>query len=321
MSADPRAPAWVERTGAWVDGAAAGRLIVVFRARGCGWALGAAGGCRFCGFLAMTTRGAPVAEEDLAAQLDAVLDRPGALAGVAEVDLFNSGSFFADDEMPPAVRAYALDRLGRTAVRRVLVESRPEHVTEARVRDAVARVGTGRLEVGIGLESADDHVRETLVRKGFGRADFERAVAAVGAAGAGLLTYVLLKPPGLTEAAAVDDAIASSRYVFDVARSKGVRARVALQPAFVAPGTELEAELRAGRYTPPSLWSVIEVVRAVRPLGEIAVGASDEGLRPACVPSGCPECTPKLRAALAAYERSHDLAALAVECGCRPPRP
>ena len=38
-------------------------------------------------------------------------------------------------------------------------------------------VGGHRLEVGIGLESADDHVREVLVNKGFNRADFERVSA------------------------------------------------------------------------------------------------------------------------------------------------
>jgi hypothetical protein len=317
MTAATRAPAWVERTASSVDGAAATRLIFIFRAIGCAWARGAVGGCRMCGFLAMTTRGAPIPVEDLKAQLDSALDVPGALDGVGEVDLFNSGSFFSDEELPAAVRAHALDRLGRSSVRRVLVESRPEYVLADRVQDAVARLGADRLEVGIGLESADDHVREVLVRKGFGRADFERAVAALGEAGARLLVYVLLKPLGLTEEAAAADAIASSRYVFDVARRCGVRARVALQPTFVAPGTVLEEEFLEGRYAPPSLWSVLEVVRAVHPLGEITIGTSDEGLQPARVPAGCPACTDRLRAAIAAYGTTRDLASLDVACGCR----
>ena len=317
MSADLRQPAWVERTASSVDGAATTRLIFIFRAIGCAWARGPAQGCRNCGFLAMTTRGAPIPAEDLEAQLDSVLDLPGALDGVGEVDLFNSGSFFSDEEMPAAVRAHALDRLGRSAVRRVLVESRPEYVLADRVQDAVARVGADRLEVGIGLESADDHVREVLVRKGFARADFERAVAALGEAGARLLVYVLLKPLGLSEEAAVEDAIASARYVFEVARRCGVRARVALQPTFVAPGSVLEEHFLEGRYAPPSLWSVVEVVRAVHALGEITIGTSDEGLQPARVPAGCPKCTDKLRAAIAAYGRTRDLASLDVECGCR----
>jgi len=320
MSADLRSPAWVERTPSSVDGAPATRLIFIFRAIGCAWARGPKGGCRNCGFLAMTTRGAPIPAEDLMAQLDSVLDAGGALDGVGEVDLFNSGSFFSDEEMPAAVRAHALDRLSRSTVRRVLVESRPEYVRAERVRDAIARIGADRLEVGIGLESADDRVREELVRKGFSRVEFERAVAVLGQEGARLLVYVLLKPLGLDEAQAVADAIASARYVFEVARREGVRARVALQPTFVAPGTPLEEQFLAGRYAPPSLWSVVEVVRAVAPLGEITIGTSDEGLSPARVPSGCPECTERLRAAIAAYERTRDLASLDVTCECRPPR-
>ena len=87
----------------------------------------------------------------------------------------------------------------------------------------------------------------------------------------------------------------------------------------MAPGTPLEEEFLAGRYMPPSLWSVVEVVRAVHALGEITIGTSDEGLQPARVPAGCPECTPKLRAAIAAYGRTRDLASLDVACACRPP--
>jgi hypothetical protein len=313
-----REPARVERSGICLDGRPAGRLIVILRAIGCTYARRPAGGCAMCGFQAATTRGVPVSAEDLAAQLDSVVDRPELLDGVGQVDLFNSGSFFADGEVPPRARERMLRRLGGTGVRRVLVESRPEYVRRDAVGQACAWLGSrAGLEVGIGLESADERVREVLVKKGFGREEFEQAIDELRGTPARLLVYLLLKPMGLDEREAIEDAVASAKYVFAVAAARGVRARAAFQPTFVAPGTALEQDFLAGRYMPPRLRSVVEVVRRTRALGEITVGMSDEGLDPRMVPAGCERCTPVLRRALAEFNRTQDARVLdGPECDC-----
>lgn len=304
-------PAWVERP-------SPERLIFIFRAVGCAYARQPGGGCTMCGFQKVTTQGVPVSPEDLLAQFDSVFGDPRALDGVTHVDLYNSGSFLADVEIPPQVRQQVLSRLGASAVRRVLIEARPEYVRAENLAAARAALGDKELEVGIGLESADDHVRDVLVRKGFSRADFERAVGMLAGAKARLLTYLVIKPPGLGEAEAVEDAVASVRYVFEVAHRHGVPARAALQPVFVATGTDLKREYLAGRYRPPSLWSVVQVVRRAHAFGELIVGLSDEGLEPHLVPSGCPKCTGKLRQALAQYNRTRELSALeGLDCECR----
>ncbi|MBI5546820.1 MAG: hypothetical protein HY901_23300, partial [Deltaproteobacteria bacterium] len=306
-----REPAFVERTPVWLDGHQTGRLMVILRASGCGWARRPGGGCTNCGFHRLTTGGVPVSVEDLLAQFEAAV-AGSSLDGVGELDLYNSGSFFADAEIPPAAREAMLARLSGTKVRRVLVESRPEFVKAEPLAAARRALGTfAELEVGIGLESADDRVRDQLVNKGFGKPEFERAVAVLGEVGARLLVYVLVKPLGLSEREAIEDATSTARYVFDAARRCGVKgARIALQPVFVAPDTALEAEFLAGRYQPPSLWSVTEIVRRSHPLGELVIGLSDEGLEPKRVPGGCPACTDELRKALAEYNRVRDLSAV-----------
>ena len=310
-----RRPAFVERVPAWLGGAPSQRLIVILRASGCAWARQPGGGCTNCGFDKLTTRGEAVSADDLVAQFEAALGGD-ALAGVGEVDLYNSGSFFADSEIPPVARARILGRLGREAgVSRVLVESRPEFVRAADLAAARAALGPRELEVGIGLESCDDRVREELVHKGFGLPEFERAVASLGQHGARLLVYVLVKPMGLSEREAIEDVISTARYVFGAARRLGVAARIALEPVFVAPGTLLEKEFLSGRYQPPSLWSVVEILRRAHPLGELLVGLSDEGLEPHRLPNGCAACSVDLRRALAEYNRSRNLSALdAVRC-------
>jgi hypothetical protein len=269
-----------------------------------------------CGYRAMAT-GFPVSCEHLVAQIDSFLEQPGALDDVGEWDLYNSGSFFADDEIPAEARQQILERMGRTDVLRVLVESRPEHLTHAKLMSARASLGPKVLEVGIGLESANDYVRDTLINKGFGKPEFERALDCLRAGDAGLLVYLLIKPPGLDESAAVADAIDSAKYVFEAARRASVPARIAFEPVFVAPGTELEREFQAGRYRPPSLWSVVEVVRQTHALGELHVGLSEEGLGVRGAPEGCPLCTPRLRDSLRAYNQKRDLSVFdGLDCDC-----
>jgi radical SAM enzyme (TIGR01210 family) len=310
---DVRKPAFVERAPAWLHGGPTQRLIVILRASGCAWGRRRGGGCTNCGFDKLTTHGTPVAAADLVAQFDAALAQ--GMDGVGEVDIYNSGSFFSDGEVPPRARTEILSRLAPTSVRRVLVESRPEFIRPEAVAQARAALGDRELEVGVGLESADDRVRDELVNKGFGKAEFERAVAVLGAQHALLLVYVLVKPLGLGEREAIEDSVATARYVFEVSRRLGVPARIALEPVFVAEGTVVEREFLAGRYRPPSLWSAVEIVRRVHPLGEALVGLSDEGLEPRRAADGCQECGARLRLAIAAYNRSRDLASLdAVHC-------
>ncbi|MFZ2956919.1 MAG: hypothetical protein WA705_08530 [Candidatus Ozemobacteraceae bacterium] len=259
-----------------------------------------------------------IMSEDLIAQFDSVFSGPEAVTGVEEVDLYNSGSFFADEEMPDNVRTHVYQRLGKLPLSRVLLESRPEFITTERVREARQLLGSVALEVGIGLESANDKVREQFIRKGFDLPAFERAAAVLAEAGAGMLTNVLLKPLGLEEAAAVDDAAATGKYIFDLARRLGLPTRVALQPVFVPPGTPLEKEFLAGRYSPPSLWSVVEVVRQLHSRGETVVGLSEEGLGPQRSPAGCGKCDQALRQALRDYNRKRTLDVFSgLTCSCR----
>lgn len=330
---DLRQPAWLERVPTNIDGQPTNRLIFIFRAPGCTYARRAAGGCTMCGFSPLTGRARTPTSADLIAQFDHVFGasdpnasppmRPSPqlaelLADLGEVDLYNSGSFLADEEMPPPVRAHIFRRLAEFHLRRVVIESRPEFVTPTALREA-AVLPAGVLDVGIGLESADDHIREVLIRKGFDRPAFERAASVLAAAGVGLLVNILLKPPGvLDDRAALADALATGQYVAALARRLRLRARLALQPVFVVPGTALEADFLAGRYQPPSLWTVVEAVRGLHGILETTVGLSDEGLEPHRSPAGCGRCDDALRAALRDYNRTRGLAAFAdLACSCR----
>jgi len=318
-------PAAVELSRAWVRGQPGQRLMVILRAPGCAYAL-RSGGCTNCGFHHLTTRGVPVPATKLVAQLQRALDEQATSArGLDELDLFCSGSFFNDGEVPSLARRSLLELCAALpGLRSVVVESRPEYATADALIAARAALGHDRrvlLEVAIGLESANDEIRLRRIHKGFSLSAFEQAATRVAALGegAGLVVYLLLKPIGTGEEEAVEDVLASGRYLADLAQRLRLGVRVALEPAFVPDGTPLADELRAGRYAPPSLWSALRATAGLRALGlQVHVGLSDEGLPASQVPSGCWECSPLLRAALARFNESQDPACLQLStCACQ----
>jgi radical SAM enzyme (TIGR01210 family) len=316
VSTEPIAVEWLPGR---VGGFAGHRLMVILAAPGCTWSR-RSGGCTNCGFPAAFGTGRPVSADDLEAQLESAVARiPPAISGPVEIDLFVSGSFFNPEEVSIDAQKRLIQRAARTPeVERLLVESRPEHATTEALATAVAASAPVPLEVGIGLESADDEILGRRIRKGFRWADYEAAVHRIAVAGAELLTYVLLKPMGSSEREAVTDAVRTIARVQALAATLELPSRIGLEPCFVAPGTPLAEAFAAAQYRPPWLWSVIEVVHRTARLGPIVVGLSAEGLDPARAAANCNRCSAAVRRALVDFNLDQDPAPLwVVDCPCR----
>jgi len=315
-------PVAAELSRAWIRGRPGGRLVVILRAPGCQYAL-RTGGCTNCGFLHLTTRGVPVPTETLLAQLEAGFRQHAAeLTLVEGLELYCSGSFFCDDEIPADARRRLLSAAAARlpALRNVMVESRPEYIDADRLEQARAALAPVPLEVAVGLETVDNVVRLRRIRKGFSLRAFEEAAVRVAEAGATLVVYLLLKPMGCaSDGEAVEDVLDSARYLVELRRRLSLPLRVALEATFVLDDTPLHDEWRAGRYRPPSLWAVARAASGVARLGlAVHVGLSDEGLpTDGRVPAGCPECTGTLREALRRFNEDQQPAALdALTCRC-----
>ena len=301
-----RLPAAVEWIPARVRGRAGHRLMVVLAAPGCAWAR-SSGGCTNCGFAQNLAAIGPVSAGDLEAQLSEALARIPTGQSPVEVDLFCSGSYFNDAEVPaPAQEALLHMAARRPEVESLLVETRPEYATDARLARAVQASGGIPLEVAIGLESASPAILQRI-HKGFTWEDFVIAAQRVAKAGAGLVSYVLLKPIDTEEDEALQDSVDTAARVFSLGMALDCPTRIALEPCFIPPRTALFTAFQEGRYRPPWLWTVLEAVRRVAPLGPLQVGLSDEGMNPLQVPHNCDACTPRVRQALAEFNRSQDL--------------
>jgi radical SAM enzyme (TIGR01210 family) len=316
QSAD--SPLAVEWAPGRVNGRQGHRLMVILAAPGCAWAR-ESGGCSNCSFATALAINRPVTTGEYLAQLAQALTQIPADHGPIELDLFVSGSFLNPEEVPADAQQALVEQAARhPRIDSILVETRPEYATDAALEVLVTAAGEVPVEVGIGLESADPEILGQRINKGFTWPDFEQSARRIAAAGAKLLTYVLLKPIDTSEAEAIADAVTTAEKVFGLAGTLDLPVRIALEPCFVAPGTPLAEAFARGDYRPPWLWSVIEVVRQVAGSGQILVGLSDEGLQPAQVAHSCQRCSSRVRQALADFNISQDPAPLArLDCSCR----
>ncbi len=279
------------------DGGKVRAMVVIMRTSGCCWVR--SGGCTMCGYREASLR--EVTEEDLLKQLDQALSK---YKGEPFVKIYTSGSFLDDAEVPPSVRARFYEAF--SGCRRLLFESRPEFINEATVAEMPPNV-----TVALGLESSDPKVLESSVRKGFTPDDIRRAGLLLKSRGLGVRTYLLLKPPFMTESMAIRDAVASARFADEFSDE------ISVNPLNVQRGTYVERLWRRGEFRPPWIWSLIEVFKTLsgtvraRLMSSPSGGGAQRGVH------NCGECD---KAALDAVERfsfSQDPADLFVTCGCQ----
>lgn len=229
--------------------------VMILPTRGCGWGLQA--GCTMCGYV---YDAAALEEGELLRQMDAALP---SLKGVRYLKLFNSGSFFDPEEISPGLMEGIIGRVRDFGVERFQVESRPEFITPENIGRAMDLLG-GELEVGIGLETTSDRIREFCINKGFSLEDFRKALTVCKDGGSLVKAYLLLKPPFLTEEEAIQDAVSSGIAAWEM----GVD-RLSYNPVNVQRWTLVEHLWRRGEYRPPWLWSALEVLERVR--GEVSI--------------------------------------------------
>ncbi|MDD5778128.1 MAG: archaeosine biosynthesis radical SAM protein RaSEA [Candidatus Thermoplasmatota archaeon] len=233
---------WEERD--VLDGEVVEAFVLILRTRGCFWARHS--GCSMCGYFRDSHP--DMGEAGLRGQLEEALDR---YRGQPMVKIFTSGSFLDPREVPADLQQVILDSFFEKA-RQVSIETRPEFVSRL---EEVGVPAARTLEVAMGLESANDRVLEHSIGKGFTYRRWREGAEGVVDAGHPLKVYVLVKPPFLTEAEAIQDALLSAEKVGDIAHT------VSFNPVAIHGYTLVDYLWYRGLYRPPWLWSVVEVLR------------------------------------------------------------
>lgn len=292
-------------------------ITIVLRTPGCSW-LKLHGGCTMCGFAIDSLY--PVSKvlpADVVAQFEGEMRKYVHLKGPLTMTIFNNGSFLDVQDMPSEAGTHILEYLARDKrIQEVRIETRPEFVGEARLREVQSLFGNGNLHVAIGLEVCSDEVRQVSIHKGFTYNDFLRAANIIQKY-AYLDCYLLLKPPFLTEGEALTEVIESIEALAEVNPSA-----VYVTPCKVFPTTLLSDLKNQGLYRIPWLWSLLEIAETANDLPFrlfLVKGdpVKEEPLGGALGARNCGTCDERVKEAIEYFNRTQKLPERLPSCACK----
>ena len=303
----------------WVAPARVGReqgtaLAIVLSTIGCAHARSDSGGCTMCSYLLDGVQETPTPDQ-IVAQFRFAMTALESTKAPLSVKIYTSGSFLDDEEIPSEARSEILQIISEDErIREVVLESRPEYVTESILSGVRNVLGDRTVEIGMGLESASDVIRSVCINKNFDLQMFKDALKIAKNYNIGIRAYVLLKPPLLTERDALLDAVSTVQQ----ARALGVTT-ISLNPVNVQKDTLVEKLWIKGKYRPPWLWSVLEVLRE-------ASSISDKWMKVVCDPvaggkrrgaHNCGKCDVAIIEAIREFSLSQDPVFLKhLSCDC-----
>jgi radical SAM enzyme (TIGR01210 family) len=275
--------------------------VIILRTAGCSHFH--KGGCSMCGY--------NVGSDPNASPMSILKQFEHGVRDVGEVQLlkiYTSGSFLDECEVPLDAAKKILHHCRDKNVK-LLFESRPEYVSPERLDDLIAVHDD--IEVALGLESSNDRILMYSIKKGFAAEDYEKAAKLLAEKGLDIRTYVLLKPPFITESEAIADSVSTVKFAATMSDT------ISLNPVNVQKGTLVEKLWRGWAYRPPWLWSVLEVLKATTALDskilcEPTGGGKERGAH------NCGECDDVILHSLKSHSLSQDPAKLgSPDCECR----
>ncbi|MEM0139770.1 MAG: archaeosine biosynthesis radical SAM protein RaSEA [Ferroplasma sp.] len=219
-------------------------IVCIFRTTGCAWYRYSA--CSMCGYF--NDISPEIVDENLMKQIDLLADSIG---DSRVLKIFTSGSFLDPNEVHPAVRDYFIERI-KDKVDKLLVESRTEYIKH----DILAPFKENNIDlrIAIGLESADDYIMKYSVNKGSSLKKFMAAADILKHEKIELRTYLLFKPPFISEKKAIDDIIKSVEIVSPYSSD------ISINPMNIQRNTLVEKLWKKGLYRPPRLYSLARIL-------------------------------------------------------------
>jgi len=305
---DPHLPARAWSEDDLVLGRKSRAFVIVLRTGGCRWSK--VSGCTMCGYF-NESLSRDATKEELLSQLKNALSKYN---GEECIKIFTSGSFLDSIEVPEEAQIEIIERLAKKeTVKKISVESRPEFVKSDRIRKLREIAKSKVFEIGIGLESANDHVLECCINKGFRFEDYKRAVSILREEDAKIKTYVLIKPPFLKEFEAIKDSIETVKKIRELTDA------ISFNPVSVHKNTLVEYLWRNGEYRPPWLWSVVEVLKKSKEIaGNLEIKCDVTGRGGKRGAHNCSKCSNKVLDAIARFSIEQDVNIFdGLNCECR----
>ncbi|MBY9010041.1 MAG: archaeosine biosynthesis radical SAM protein RaSEA [Candidatus Lokiarchaeota archaeon] len=234
-------------------------FTIILRTRGCSWALGPGGGCSMCGYIQDSTI-EKIDQNHIKNQIDFAFQEKISEIIKDEEDyvlkIYNSGSFFDDDEISEGTRDYIYKKIAKTPkIREVVIESRVDYVTRENLTQMKSALNNIYIEVAIGLETVNDHIRNVYINKGLFFKDFLEVIHLCKNYGIGVRAYLLFKPPFLNEQSAIDDCVSSILKLAELKVNT-----ISINPLNIQKNTLTEYLFYQNRYRPPWFYSLFKCI-------------------------------------------------------------
>jgi archaeosine synthase beta-subunit len=284
-------------------------FVIILRTQGCSWMFHS--GCTMCGYFndSMLSQ---VTIDNLLNQYQTAMKKYN---DEQIVKIFTSGSFLDKNEVPLSVQEHILSDLD-TKTQKIAVETRPEYVTETSMNLVNQKLSHTELDIGIGLETSQDQIRDITINKGFRFQEYKKAVDIIHQHGYFIKTYILIKPPFLTEKEAIMDTKKTIDHVLFLATKSDI---LSFNPTSIQKNTLVEYLWRRKQYRPPWLWSIIDILsyasnkeKNIRLQCDITGGGKKRGAH------NCPVCDHKVLEAIKEFSLTQDSKRLqGLDCSCK----
>jgi len=290
------------------DGTPCTAATVIFRTRGCVWWWKS--GCTFCGYFNDVRD--DVTADDLFAQWEEAKRRLDDFEGCSMVKVYTSGTFFEDRENPPEWQEAILRETHERGLH-LVIEAQAQLCTQEKLA-WVAERHPG-CTVAVGLEAYDDAVLRFHVNKGFSTKQWHRSVDMLRDNGLRVKTYLLFKPPFMSEGDALE---LTSKWISQVAPLSD---DVSVNPMNIQKRTIVERLFRNREYRPPWLWSLVEMMERVH--DDISEAQTRIIVHPTAAgrirgAHNCGACDAEVVAAIERYSVSGDSREFAdLDCDCK----
>ena len=228
-------------------------LTIVLPTRGCSWALSESGGCSVCGYVNDSSRDQPIPSEQILEKIHHSLNQVDSPKSI-ELKLFNSGSFFDEDEISEEVRDYIFKKIATVPkIKEIVIESRVDYITDEKLKRMKNILKNKYVEVAIGLETVNDYIRNKYINKGLIFKNFLDTIQLCKENDVGVRAYLLFKPPFLNEQTAIEDCVNSIQTLAKLKVNT-----ISINPLNIQKDSLVENLFYQNRYRPPWFYSLFK---------------------------------------------------------------
>ena len=231
-------------------------LVIAFYAQKCPFQ------CSYCS-LPTKSHHEPLPVNQIKQQIDWSFEQyANELSSFQQLSVGNEGSILDRERFPKEAIVYLLEQAQALSSLKVLsLETRPEYILPATMEEIFHLTHADIVDVTIGFETQNDHLREVILNKTIRRKTFEAKIKLLGKMGVRLTSYVLLKPgPTMSEEEGIKEAILTIEYLAELCQKFGTDLVIYLNPVYVAKGTPLAKAFLLHQYKPVRIQSVVQVI-------------------------------------------------------------